>query len=61
MSCTLFEKNYKCCISIAEAKKILRKNSNTYSNEEVKKIVDFLHAFSELSVEHLENQKRKSI
>ena len=32
-----------------------------YSDEEVKKIVDYLYALAELEVEHAENQNRKNV
>jgi len=38
----------------------LNRNGNAYSDEEVKKIVDYLYALAELAVEHAENQNRKN-
>ena len=50
VNCSLFERSNKRHFSIREAKEMLNKNSNMYSDEEVKKIVDFPQAVAELSV-----------
>lgn len=47
-------------ISLKEAKGILNRNGNAYSDEEVKKIVDYLYVLAELEVEHAENRNRKN-
>jgi hypothetical protein len=47
-------------VSLSEAKRILNRNGNTYSDEEVKKIVDYLYALAELEVKHVEKQSRKN-
>lgn len=41
-------------ISLNEAKRISNTNGNTYSDEELKKIVDYRYALAELQVEHAE-------
>lgn len=50
--------NFAGNVSLSEAKRILNRNGNAYSDEEVKKIVDYLYALAELEVEHAENQIR---
>jgi DNA-directed RNA polymerase subunit F len=47
-------------ISLKEAKQILNRNGNAYSDEEVKKILEYLHALAELEVEHVENQNEST-
>jgi hypothetical protein len=47
-------------ISLKEAKSILNRNANSYSDEEVKMIVDYLYALAELEAGHVENQNRKN-
>ncbi len=46
-------------ISGADAKKILNKNGNEYTDKEMKKIIDFLSVSAELEVQHLESQNEK--
>lgn len=48
-------------VNLGEAKRILNQNGNAYSDEEVKKIVDYLYALAELEVEHVEKQSRKNL
>lgn len=59
MDFTMFENLNARRICPEEAKRILNRNGNTYSDEEVAKIIDFLYHFAEVSVEHLEKQNRK--
>ena len=47
-------------ISPGEAKRILNRNGNANSDEEVNKIVDYLHALADLEEEHAENQNKKN-
>lgn len=47
-------------IDLKEAKRILNINGNMYSDEEVKKIVDFLYDFADLSAERLESNRKSS-
>lgn len=61
MDLTMFENFNARRISRKAAKRILNRNGNAYSDEEVKKIVDYLYALAELEVEHAENQKKNSI
>lgn len=56
MDLTMFENFNVRRITLNEARRILNRNENVYSEEEVKKIVDFLYAFAELAVEHQKNQ-----
>lgn len=44
-------------VSLSEAKSMLNRNGNAYSDEEVKMIVDYLYALAELEVEHAENRQ----
>ena len=50
MDLTMFENLSARRISLKEAKRILNRNGNAYSDEEVKKIVDHLYALAELEV-----------
>ncbi len=52
MDLTIFENLNGRRISPEEAKRILNRNGNAYSDEEVKKIVDFLYALAELEAEY---------
>jgi hypothetical protein len=61
MDLTMFKKFSGHRINLKEAKRILNRNGNAYSNEEVAKIIDFLYDFAEVSGEHLENQNRKRV
>jgi hypothetical protein len=61
MNLTMFENLNGRGISPEEAKRILNRNGNAFSDEEVAKIIDFLYDFAEVSVEHLENQNRKRV
>jgi hypothetical protein len=46
MDPTMFANFNSHSISLKEARRMLNRNGNAYSNEEVKKIVDYLYAFS---------------
>ena len=43
-------------ISIKEAKRILNRNGNVYSDEEMKKIVDYLYTLAELAGKNQETR-----
>lgn len=51
MDLTMFENLNERRISLKEAKRILNRSGNAYSDEEVKKIVDHLYALAELEVD----------
>jgi hypothetical protein len=52
-----WEKNESKKFSIERCKKTLNKNGNNYSDEEVKKIRDFLYFIAETEYENFEEQK----
>lgn len=60
MGPTMFENFNPRRISLTEAKRILNRNGNAYSDEEVKKIVDYLYLLAELQVVHVQNEKRRN-
>ena len=58
MGPTMFENFNPRRVSPTEAKRILNRNGNAYSDEEVKKMVDYLYLVAELQVEQVQNEKR---
>ena len=48
-------------VGLEEAKRIFSKNGNAYSDEEVKKIVDYLYALAELEGEHAQKPKNNPL
>jgi len=52
-----WEKNESKKFSIERCKKTLNKNGNNYSDEEVKKIRDFLYFIAEMEFENFNEQK----
>ena len=58
MGCTMFENFNPRRISLTETKAILNRNGNACSDEEVKKIFDFLYVLAELQVEHVQKTRR---
>jgi uncharacterized protein YpuA (DUF1002 family) len=60
MDLTMFENFNARRISFKEAKRILNRNGYAYSDEEVKKIVDYVYALAELDFVHVQNQKQEN-
>ena len=54
---TKWEKNESKKFSLERCKKTLNKNGNNYSDEEVKKIRDFLYFIAEMEFENFNEQK----
>jgi hypothetical protein len=52
-----WEKNESKKFSLERCKKTLNKNGNNYSDEEVKKIRDFLYFIAEMEFENFNEQK----
>lgn len=59
MNLTKFENLNGRRISPEESKRILNRNGNAYSDEEVKKIVDYLYALAELEAEHAQKPEQQ--
>lgn len=56
MELTMFENFNARRISLTEAKRILNRSGNAYSDEEVKRVLDYLHAVAELVAEYAGRQ-----
>ncbi|MBI1838678.1 MAG: hypothetical protein HYR91_15545 [Flavobacteriia bacterium] len=55
-----FEENEQKKVSAEQLKKILNKNGNNYTDEEVEKIREFLYLLAHIELEHIKRQKEES-
>lgn len=54
-----FEGNEERKVSVEQLKRILNKNGNHYTDEEVGKIHEFLYVLAHIELEHINRQKEE--